>query len=112
MIDSMIANQLQKDRQNAVISKPDSNFTGYPQQLIDAIVKVDNGNNTYQVAILGKDGATEVKTFDGVFSSVSKNVNDIVVLKFTSPTTCEILATGGGGTSCSMTINALGIIYE
>lgn len=115
MDSSLIANQLQKDRENAVSARPYSNDTGNRLQLYEGKVRTVNPNSTYQVELLGDDGYTVLALYDGVLilgAETDFSVGDIVVLMFKAKDYPVILATGGGGGStCSIGIQTFGVLF-
>ena len=115
MNNSLISNQFQKDRQNAVGAKATSNDSGQTLQRHKGKITAVNSNGSYQVGLLGGDGETVVKTFDGIFvlgDDTEKAVDTVVVLEFEGNKHPYILSTGSGGSStCAIQLNNFGVLY-
>lgn len=114
MDSSLIANQLQKDRENAVSARPYSNDSGNRLQIYTGKIRTVNTGN-YDVEVLGDDGYTVLDIEPAVLvvgSEAEYSVGDIVCLIYGAKKYPSILATGGGsGSTCSVSINSFGVKF-
>jgi len=115
MQNSIFTIQQNKDRLNQVSARENRNSTGKANEFYIGKIKTSHANGTYEIELLGDDGTTVIRTYDGVFnigSSATYSVGETVHLKFANQDQPEIFAAGGSGaTSCAIGLYTFGVKY-